>query len=463
MEITLLGAAGEVTGSSYLLQTGRARVLIDFGMFQGDAAAERRNRVPEGIDPATVDAVVLTHAHLDHCGRLPLLTRDGFRGPIHATPATIDLADLLLRDAARIEADDVAHANRRRLRAGRDPLEPSFTERHVELVLGQCAPLPYGQPVEVAPGVEVVAVEAGHLLGSVSLQVTAGEPGGRRTVAFSGDVGPRGSPILQDPQPIADAELVFLESTYGDRDHRSLEATVAEFTELVLNAAANRGKILVPAFAVGRAQEVLYFLAEIFRGGLVPPFPIFLDSPMAIRATEIYGRYPELADEEASALRRSGQLRRDLRTLELCETVEQSRALNDLDGPCLVIAGSGMANGGRILHHLRHNLWRPETVVLIVGYQAEGTLGRQLVEGAKKVAIFGEQVAVRADVHSLGGFSAHAGQSELLEWLVPAAARRPRVVLTHGEDRARQALAKEIARRFEIEAELPYLNDVVAL
>lgn len=463
MDITLYGAAGEVTGSAYHVDTGRAQVLVDFGIFQGSRADEQRNRIPGTLDVRALDAVVLTHAHLDHSGRLPLLMRAGYRRPIYATPGTIDIVGLLLRDSARIQEDDAERENRRRERAGREPVRPPYTEEDVERLLELLAPLPYDVPLEVAPGVAVRAAEAGHLLGSASLEMTVEEAGRRTTVVFSGDIGPRGTPILRDPEPPARADLVFLESTYGDRDHRPLEETVAEFEKLVLEAALNRGKILVPAFAVGRAQQILYHLAELFGRGALPPFPVYLDSPMAIAATEIYLRHPELSDADPGAFESTRALRRELHTLDFVTSAAESRGLNDEDGPCVIIAGSGMANAGRIVHHLRHNLWRPEAVVLIVGYQAEGTLGRQLAEGARQVSIFGDRIAVRAQVHTLGGFSAHAGQSELLAWLAPMADDRPRVALTHGEARGRLPLAERIAARFGIEAALPELEDVISV
>jgi metallo-beta-lactamase family protein len=349
------------------------------------------------------------------------------------------------------------------MRAGQKLLQPLYDDDDVQTALRQMQPLPYGEAVNVAPSVDVTAYESGHVLGSVSLALRVHENGAIRDIVFSGDIGPCGMPILRDPEPPPHADLVFLESTYGDRDHRPLAETIAEFKTILRTAYADQGKILVPAFAVGRSQQILYHLAEFFREGVVPPFPIYLDSPMAIKATALYSKFPGLADEEASELNRSGRLRRDLATLHNTLSSQDSRAINDVDGPCLIIAGSGMATGGRILHHLKHNLWKPETDVVIVGYQGVGTLGRQLVEGAQRVRIFGEPIAVRAAIHTLGGFSAHAGQSELLDWLAPMASTRPRVVLTHGEDAPRAALAAKIAERYAIQALLPKLDQVIEL
>ena len=458
MKITLYGAAGEVTGSAYHLQTNRASLLVDFGLFQGGKMTEKRNRAPRGLNARQLDAVVLTHAHLDHSGRLPLLAKQGYSGPIYGTPATLELSALILHDAAKIQAQDNERLNRKRERAGEPPLQPLFTAGDVETALKLFRPAPYDQPVAVAPGVQARFVEAGHILGSTSIELTVEEEGQKRVLVFSGDLGPRGAPILKDAAPFKQADVVFLESTYGDRDHRPLTETIAEFEAIIKTAVERRGKILAPAFAVGRTQLLLYLLAVMFRRQVTPKFPIYLDSPMAIEATRIYLRHPELADEEVQALRQVKPLQEDLDTMRATVTAAESRALNDLAGPCLIIAGAGMCNAGRILHHLKQNLWKPQTSVLIVGYQVEGSLGRQLVEGREQVTIFGEKIAVRAAIHTLGGFSAHAGQSDLAWWFDPLAPSRPRVILTHGEDKGRRGLARLLADRYRVQAELPELG-----
>jgi metallo-beta-lactamase family protein len=464
VKITVHGAAGgEVTGSCYLVQSRSARVLVDCGMFQGGREAEARNRAPGGTRCAHLDAVVLTHAHLDHTGRLPLLTRSGFDGPIHATPATQELTGLILRDAAKLQVQDAERQNRKRTRAGEEPIEPLYTPGDVETTLRQLTPAPYHQPVEVAPGIRTTWIEAGHMLGSSSLQLEIEEAGTTRRVVFSGDLGPRGAPILRDFETFHRADLVFLESTYGDHDHRPFAETVDEFVRIVREAVETRGKILVPTFAVGRAQTMMLLLGWMFRTRKVKPFPVFLDSPMAIEATEIYARHVELFDEEMRAYLREGSLRDDLRSLRLTSTAEESKTINDQPGPCLVLAGAGMCNAGRILHHLKHNLWNAGTHVVIVGFQSHGSLGRRLVDGETHVRIHGDVVAVKARIHTLGGFSAHAGQTDLLAWFESLAPARPRVVLTHGEEDARVALAKKIQERHGLRSALPAIGETLTL
>jgi metallo-beta-lactamase family protein len=463
IRLTFLGAAGCVTGSAYLVETSQARVLVDFGVFQGFAGADGHNVVPDGLVPAKLDAVVLTHAHNDHTGRLPLLIKAGYGGTIHCTPATIEMSALILRDSAKVQAQDLARVNRRRERAGEPPLEVMYTASDVDETLRRFQPVPYDMPVEVAPGIRACFAEAGHILGSASIKLFIEEGGKRSTMVFSGDLGSRGVPILKDPEGFSSGDVVLLESTYGDRDHKSFAGTVSEFERIVQEAVERGGKILVPTFAVGRAQLIVYLVAQMFRNGTVKKFPIYLDSPMAIEASMILGRHTELYDEDFRALNRERPLSMDLDTLRASRTADESRAINAITGSCMVLAGSGMCNAGRILHHLRENLWRKETSVVIVGYQAEGTLGRLLVEGRPQVKIFGEPIAVKARIHTLNGFSAHAGQSDLMHWLERLVPNKPRVFLTHGEAKGREPLARLISERFGLRAELPELAQQVEI
>jgi metallo-beta-lactamase family protein len=461
--ISLYGAAGEVTGSAYHVETQSASVLVDFGLFQARELVAAANRVPRQLDVAGLNAVVLTHGHLDHTGRLPLLIKRGYQGPVYATPASIEITQLILQDAAKLQEQDTERENRKRAEKGKPPLEPLFTSEHVQNLGSLFKPLPYGQSVIVAPGISVRMFEAGHILGSASIEMTVDESGVRRVVVFSGDLGPPNTPILRDAACLDRANLVFMESTYGDRDHRPLAETVAEFRRLVKETVGRKGKILVPTFAVGRAQAILYHLAGMFEEGVVPSFPVVLDSPMAIEATRLHTRHPELFDDEMVRAAGSETFLKHLKSLQHSITANDSRALNDLPGPCLIMAGAGMCNAGRILHHFRHNLSQPGTTVIIVGYQTPGSLGRTLVEGAKEVSIFGDIIPVRATTHSLGGFSAHGGQKDLLAWFGCLAPKRPRLVLTHGEDRGRIPLGLLIQKRFGIQAVLPELWDVVEL
>ncbi len=463
MKITILGAAGgEVTGSCYLVQTKTTRVLVDCGLFQGGQRADSLNRAPVPAN-RKLDAVLITHGHLDHTGRLPLLAKIGYSGPVFATSATIEMSALILRDSAHIQLADNERINRKRQRAGEPPVEPLYTAAEAEAIIQCFKEVPYQQPVTVAPGIQAIWAEAGHMLGSASIQLIVDDEGRQKRVVFSGDLGPKGAPILKDYEPFHRADLVFLESTYGDRDHQPFGETVNEFVSIVKNAVNQRGKILVPTFAVGRAQLLMTLLSQMFRKKQIRPFPLFLDSPMAIKATEIYRHHHELFDDEMIKYIAQKPMREDLKTLTLCATAEDSKKINDQPGPCLVMAGAGMCNAGRIVHHLKANLWKPETHVIIVGYQGDGSLGRRLVNGEKVVSIFGEKIAVKAQVHTLGGFSAHAGQTDLLAWFQVIAPSKPRVVLTHGENEPREILAGLIQRRYKLKPLLPSLNETVEL
>jgi metallo-beta-lactamase family protein len=462
MKIYFHGATGDVTGSAFQIVTDHASILVDCGLFQGGKVQRGKNRRGQ-LKNGKLDAVILTHGHLDHVGRLPLLTKNGYEGPIFATQATIDLARLILRDSISLQSADINRENRKRQRSGLAPLEPLYEESDVRLLKPLARAVEYNQCFDVAPGIRARLVDAGHVIGSASIELTVQENGKKKVVVFSGDLGPRGAPLLNDPVPFEYADAVVMESTYGDRDHRSLHETAIEGREIVAQAIEARAKILVPVFAVGRTQLLLYLLAAAFRNKTLPRFPIYLDSPLAIEATKVYGDHNELFDSEAQEMVKSGELQKTIENTYPCPKPQDSQALNDIEGPCLIMAGNGMCTGGRIVHHLRHNLHRPETAVLMVGFQSPGTLGRHLVNKEKTVVIQGERIPVRASIHTIGGFSAHAGQTDLLKWFGSVAPSRPRVIITHAEDRARRVLSNIITSRHALIPECPRLGDVIEI
>jgi metallo-beta-lactamase family protein len=447
MNLEFFGAAGEVTGSCHILSANGRRVLLDCGMIQGGRKAERRNRDPFPFAAKDIDAVILSHAHIDHSGRLPLLVRRGFKGAIHTHNASRDLCDVLLRDSASLGERDTERENRRRERRGKKPLEPLYTGEDAKAAVKAMVGHRYHQTVDVVPGIQVIFHDAGHIMGSCVVEVRVEENDVRRTLVFSGDLGQYDTPILRDPESLPKADLVLMESTYGGRTHRDRQRTVDEIGEIVSGEKRRRGNILIPAFAVGRSQELLYMLGKHYDEWDVGRWQIFLDSPMAIKASHIYWDYPHLYDDEATKLRSDNNQMPPLPNLTLSESPDQSRAINRLTGGAIVIAGSGMCNGGRILHHLKHNLWRPECQVLIVGYQANGSLGRRLVDGKSTVRIHRETIRVAAKVHTVGGLSAHGDEDDLARWY-SSLRNRPPVFLVHGEKKSARRLQAKLKNDF---------------
>ena len=459
MKIKIVGAAGgEVTGSGYLIETEKAKIMVDAGMFQGGKLTEEKNRLPAGVDPRNLDALLLTHAHLDHTGRVPLLLRHGFRNSIYATAATLDLTEIVLHDAAKIQKQDTERKNRHNPDAH---IEPLYEPKDMLSFRPQSRAVELHQSIPVAEGIKARFFEAGHILGSTSIELTIQEKGKETIVVFSGDLGPYEQPIVRPFEQLTRADLVFLESTYGNRDHRSYDETIKEFESIIQQAAEKKGKILIPAFAIGRTQQILYQLAILFFQKKVAPFPVFVDSPMATKAGRVFLEHPDLFDEEAVYWEKQGVLPLDPKWFKFTNSVEESKALNHMNGPVAILAGSGMCTGGRIQDHLKLNLANPSTQVLIVGFQGHGSCGRQLVDGAKEVRIHGEQIQVNAKIHTLNGFSAHAGQTDLLKWFSSMAQMKPKVVLTHGEDIARNALAERIEELYQITPILPDLNAII--
>ena len=459
MKLRFFGAAGEVTGSCTLVETSRARVLVDFGMHQGGPNAESRNRRVPPFRGHDLDTVVLTHAHIDHSGRLPMLGEEGYTGSIHATPATIELCDILLRDSAYIQQSDATRLNKRRQQKGRKPAQPLYDIDDVVRTMDQFVSTPYGRPIKIAPGVTITYHDAGHILGSawVEMVVVDDGPDGRetKTIVFSGDIGPYDAPLLRDPAPPPACDVLVMESTYGDRDHKPLDASIEELTQILNEARTPKGKVLIPSFAVGRTQQLAYFIGGMERAGTLKNPRVFIDSPMAIKATTLYRRYRDLFDDEAWAIINAGDTCLHFDGLHYSRTPDESRSLNQMGDGVVVISASGMCTGGRILHHLRHGLPREETHVVFVGYQGRGSLGRRIVDGSERVRVMGEMVDIKATVHTLGGFSAHAGQSDLVRWATPALESAPRLILNHGEDRQRGILAELLQERFGVKAVLP--------
>ncbi|HKJ50398.1 MAG TPA: MBL fold metallo-hydrolase [Gammaproteobacteria bacterium] len=446
MHIEFHGAAGEVTGSCHLISVGGRRILLDCGMIQGRRSDEARNAMPFPFDSAAIDAVVLSHAHIDHSGRIPLLIKSGFTGPVYTQKASRDLCRIMLADAAHLNERDAELENRKRERKSLPPIEPLYTISDARSAMRQFRGLDYGVKKKILPGITLRLVDAGHILGSAIVELWLEENGLRRKLVFSGDLGARDRPILHDPEYVRDADLVLMESTYGDRLHRSREETRKQVLEIVREAEHARGNILIPAFAVGRTQLILYEFARNYREWDLGRWQVFLDSPMAIQATEVYARHTELYDAEAAELWDKNSQQPMLPNLHLCRTANQSMQLNKIRSGAVIIAGSGMCTGGRIRHHLKHNVWRRDCHVVIVGYQAEGTLGRKLVDGAKRISLWGETISVCAHVHTVGGLSAHADQAGLVDWYGHFDSRPP-LALVHGDPDSIEVLAEVIRRQ----------------
>jgi len=442
MELTLLGGARTVTGSMYLLSEGETSILLDAGMFQGEM--EEASRDPLPVPASRIQAVILTHAHQDHIGRLPMLVRQGFRGEIFSTAATRDLARIMLLDAAHVLEEDLYHENRRRARAGLPPLEPLYElEDVLETFRLPWRDVPYGETVTLGPFAFTFR-DAGHILGSVFVEFEA-----PCRLVFSGDLGNRDKPIVRDPDPpmLKNPEAVFLESTYGGRNHKPFAQSRQEFLQAIQETLDRGGNVLIPTFALERAQEILYVLREFKETGEIPAsVPVFLDSPLAIDATRVYLAHPECFDREALEVHRARGRLFQFPGLQFIRSVKASREINEVDGGAIILAGSGMMDGGRIKHHLKHHLWKEKTGLVVVAYQARGTLGRKIVEGAKEVWIYGEPVAVRARVYTINGFSAHAGQDELLAWSARFE-NTPRIFLVHGEEDQMEILRDHLIAR----------------
>ena len=447
------GAAGTVTGSKFLLDAGGRRVLVDCGLYQGLKDLRLRNWAPLPIEPRSIEHVILTHAHIDHSGYLPRLCRDGFRGAVHASRGTADLLRILLPDSGRLHEEEASYHNRRGT-SKHAPALPLYTEEEGARAAARVGGIGYGESLTLLDRLSVTLARAGHILGASTLTFDVATASGPRRVVFSGDLGRYGAPILRDPSPIGEADYVVVESTYGDRRHD--RTTVGHQLETLMRAAVRRGgAIVVPAFAVGRTQELMFHLALLARAGRIQPLPTYLDSPMAIRATEVYRAHPEDFDADMRAMVASGRSPLEWGDMRIARTSEESRAINAEPGPVLIISASGMATGGRVLHHLKQRLPDPSTTVLLVGYQALGTRGRSLEEGAATVRIFGADVRVRAHVEVVHGLSAHADTDDLLRWLRTASRPPRRLFVVHGEPPAAAALAARVERELGWSVSVP--------
>jgi metallo-beta-lactamase family protein len=444
--IRFLGAAGTVTGSRFLVEAAGRRVLVDAGLFQGLKELRLRNWAPFPVPPSSLDAVVLTHAHIDHSGALPLLVREGFRGHAFCTPGTADLLRILLPDSARLHEEDARHANEKGYSRHAPRALPLYETADAMRALERLSPLRYGRPREIVPGVTVAYSRAGHIVGAASVLLTVADGGGTVSVLFSGDLGRYGAPILRDPETPPDCDYLVVESTYGDRSHPQ-ESPADALAREVLAGVGRGGAIVIPAFAVGRTQEVLFLLRQLEQAGRIPALPVFVDSPMATDATPVYRAHREDHDEEMDALLSRGVEPLAPARLTFTRTPEQSRAVNHVHGPCVIVSASGMATGGRVLHHLERRLPDPSTTVLLVGFQAAGTRGRSLQSGAPTVRMHGKDVPVRAHVVSLSGFSAHGDRDEVSRWLDGISHAPRRTFCVHGEGAALAATAERIAAR----------------
>ena len=448
MKLTFLGAAGEVTGSCFLVETGAARFLVDCGMFQGGREADAKNRAPFAFEPRALDFVLLTHAHVDHSGLLPRLAAEGCAGPIYATGATRDLLEVMLRDSAHIHEKEAEWARESKLKRRGDEATPLYTVQQAERSLRQIRPVDYGAEINPHPTVRARCLDAGHILGSAIIEIWVAENKERVKFVFSGDIGQSLRPLVRDPTPVADADVLLVESTYGNRRHKSLADTLTELEHAVTDTLKRKGgNVIIPAFAVGRTQDLLYLLTELYRQGRLPDMDIYVDSPMALKATEITLRHAHLLDSDAGTLLAWMRRTHGGPRIRFVQDLEESIALHRIRSGAVIIAASGMCDAGRIKHHLRHNLPRPECTVLITGFQAAGTLGRRIVDGAQEVHIFGIPVPVRADVYTIGGLSAHADRDGLLAWL-GAFKRAPRqTYVVHGEQEASESFAAAVRER----------------
>jgi len=463
MKIEFVGGARTVTGSSYIIKDQDFTVMVDCGMFQGKQELTQRNQLHLIYAPPKIDCMLLTHAHIDHSGLIPKLVKEGFFGNIYTTKATADLCTVMLPDSAHIQEMDIKWINKRNKKLGRPEVDPLYTVEDAEKSLENFVPLNYGDMIEIHPRIEVRFRDAGHILGSSFIEMWIAEKGKKTKVVFSGDIGTKNQAIIKDPEVLEDADIVLIESTYGNRLHKNREDTYNEFKKIILETYQRKGNIIIPAFAIERTQEIIYELNKLFKNKEIPPIPVYIDSPLAISATEIFRDNPQCFDDEMLKIINSGENPLDFPSLKFTRSTEESKLLSKEKSSAIIIAASGMCNAGRIQYHLQNNLYRPECSIVFVGYQAEGTLGRRIIEGAKQVKIYGEDIAVNAQIHTLGGFSAHADMNGLLEWLSTNKNPKTKVFVVHGEEEASLSFASLVSRELGFASYVPQWGEIVDL
>jgi len=467
MEIKLrfFGAAQNVTGSCYLIEANGARILVDCGLYQ-ERDLKPRNWDPLPVPANSLTAVLLTHAHLDHCGRIPRLAKEGFTGPVYATAATADIAKIIMQDSAFIQEEDIKHKRKRHEREGRTapfPYKPLYTSEDAQEAVKLLQSVGYEKDVPVADGITAGFFEAGHIFGSTSIKLKIMQGGETRTLLFSGDVGRWNIPIIRDPAVIGAADYVLVESTYGDRDHKPVESVPDALADIVNQTVERGGNIVIPSFAVERTQELLYHLSNLLRDKRIPHLPAFVDSPMAVRVTEVFKRHPELFDQETNDMLQRGQHPCDFPGLEMSRTVDQSKAIKEVPGSTVIIAGSGMCTGGRIKHHLKSNITDEKNTILFVGYQAVGTLGRVILDGKDEIRIHGQLWPVKAQIERIEGFSAHADRNELIRWLEGIGTEPKKVFVVHGEPESSRAFAVKVTKEKGWPVHVPAYNEEALL
>ncbi|MFH1824346.1 MAG: MBL fold metallo-hydrolase [Candidatus Firestonebacteria bacterium] len=463
LSIQFLGGVRTVTGSKFLLTNNKTKILIDFGMFRGENNITQRNYLDFEFNPSEISYLILTHAHIDHSGLIPKLTKKGFKGKILGTKPTKDLCKIMLADSAYVESMELEWKNRKRIRSGLPLLEPLYTIEDANKSIGFFEAVEYNKLIDLKNGVRVKFLDAGHILGSSLVEIYCKNNSKETKLVFSGDIGSRGQEIICDPAKLSYADYLFIESTYGDRLHKSRKETIKEFESTIGSAKRDKGNIIIPAFAVERTQEIVYELSKLYRSGKLNGFTVYMDSPLAISATEIFQNNMNYFDMATKKMLKRGDNPFSFPILKYLKSQEDSKSLNRIKSNAIIISASGMCDGGRIKHHLKHNLWREECIVVFTGYQAAGTLGRAIVDGAKVVKIFGEEIAVKAKIYTLGGFSCHADRDELLKWVSNFKNKNMEVFVIHGEEKSSTSFASYVKDELKLKTYVPSLGEKVDL